>query len=326
MLRRCMVSGFLMLLLLLGMTLSFDPDASVYAQQASQTSQFAVVFPGDAEFAQLDSKLREKSELSGSAWVEEFKKQPVLARVRTNTGLQGALFVNSVATINVLTDQVPFIIYGTISIPSGSKLGQRDFPGDFGIVLYSDPFTIVLIDLADGSVKAFIVAPLEGQTIPLFPLPLGLFSPLWVFQVLASLITVGTPAPPTPVPPPAPQLPAPSCPKELPNKSNVNLPLNAATVIISAKDSSGTTLFEVSVTPPGSLTVQSFGASLQFIYTTALERRLGFIIGPGSQRVSLSVEVPFVLFVSNGTKSACLQATPKLTNGVVTLVGTLSTN
>ncbi|OGF53842.1 MAG: hypothetical protein A2Z21_10355 [Candidatus Fraserbacteria bacterium RBG_16_55_9] len=318
--------GLLTLILLFALASPFTSNNSVNARQAAAQSQFEIVFPDDATFPELETKLQEKSKLTGSAWVEEFKKQPILARVRTSTGLQGTLFPNSVATINVLTGQVPFILYGTIEIPAGAKLGQKDFSGSYGIVLFSEPFVIALIDLTTGDVKAFVVVPAQGQTIPLFSLPLSLFSPLWVFQVLASLITVAAPAPPAPVPPPAPQLPAPSCPKELPNKSNVNLPLNAAAAIISAKDSSGAALFEVSVTPPGSLTVQSFGASLQFTYTTALERRLGFIIGPGSQSVSLSVEVPFVLFVTNGTKSACLEATPKLANGVVTLTGTLSTN
>jgi hypothetical protein len=35
--------------------------------------------------------------------------------------------------------------------------------------------------------------------------------------------------------------------------------------------------------------------------------------------------MPFALFVTAGQKSACLQATPKLINNVLTIVGTLST-
>jgi hypothetical protein len=327
MLRQRLLIVLVLFIFLIGSFGLWSSHEPVHAQQIPP-SQFEIVFPGDAAFAGLDAKLREKSQLSGSAWVEEFKKQPVLARVRTTNGLEGVLFPNSLATINVLTGQAPFIVYGTIDIPAGAKLGSRDFSGEYGIVVFSEPLAIALIDLTSGSAKAFVVVALQGQSIPLLALPLTIFSPLWVFQSVASLITVGTPMPPPPPPPPTP-VPAPSeprCLEDLPNKRDVSVSLVAPSTIVTVVDSAGENLFAIAVEPPKSLKVQSFGAVVQFLYTTAQERHLGLIIGPDDLPVPLTVDRPFALFVASGTNSACLQATPKLVNGVLTLVGTLSTN
>jgi hypothetical protein len=129
------------------------------------------------------------------------------------------------------------------------------------------------------------------------------------------------------MPPSTPQS-EPSCLQELPNKSNVNVPLNTASTITTIKDGSGKELFAIVVDPPSSLLVKSTGVvSLQFLYSTARDRQLGVIIGPGELPVSLSQDVAFALFIvaTNG-KSACLLATPKLVSGTLTLAGTLSTN
>lgn len=327
MFRKRTVAGLLTLILLLTSFASFQGNHSIQAAQTSSTSQTEIFFPGDAKFSELESKLQEKSKLSGSAWVDEFKKQPVLAQVRASNGVRGTLYPNALAVGNVLAGQTPFILYGTINIPSGAKLGGKDLSGDFGIVVFSEPLAIALIDLASGSVKAFIVVPLQGQTIPLLSLPLTIFSPLWVFQLLASLVTVSASASQAPTPPSAPQS-EPSCLQELPNKSNVNVPLNTASTITTVKDSAGKELFAILVDPPKSLTVKSSGAfSLQFLYTTAKDRNLGVIVGPGELPVELTADVPFALYVvATNSKAACLLARPKQVNGVLTLTGTLSTN
>ncbi len=321
--RRIAVGLFILLL----MVMLSAPLGLVGSAQQTQPSQPEIVFPGDAKFAELESKLQEKTKLSGSAWVEEFKKRQVLGQVRGNNGLQGILFADSVATINVLTGQVPFIVYGTIAIPVGSKLGSKEIAGTFGIVIFtSNGLVLTLIDVNSGSIGAFIVLPVEGQTIVLAPLIFPFFSPVGIFQVLFSLITVPTPTTQPPTQPQIPQLPVPTCPADLSNKSDLNVPLGAQTSIVKMKDSAGTDLFEIGGVPPGILTVQSFGASLQFQYVVSVQRRTGFIIGPGTARILLSLELPFALLVTNGVKTACVQATPKVINGIVTIVGTLATN
>ena len=327
MFRQRTAAGLVTLTLLLASFGSFQANHSAWAEQTSSTSQTEIVFPGDARFSELESQLQEKSKLSGSAWVEEFKKQPVLAQVRASNGVRGTLYPNALAVGNVLTGQTAFILYGTIKIPSGAKLGEKELAGDFGIVVFSDPLAIALIDLASGSVKAFVVVLAQGQTVPLLSLPLTIFSPLWVFQLLASLVAVSAPASQASPPPSAPQS-EPSCLQELPNKTNVNVPLNIASTITTVKDSAGKELFAILVDPPKSLTVKSSGAfSLQFLYTTAKDRNLGVIVGPGELPVELSADVPFALYVvATNSKAACLLATPKTVNGTLTLTGTLSTN
>jgi hypothetical protein len=292
------------------------PDA-----QAQPPPPVEIVFPGDAKFSELESKLQEKTRISGAAWVDEFKRHQVLGQVRSVHGLVGTLFLDSVATINVLTGQTPFIVYGTITIPAGAQLGQRDFSGGYGIVIFTGSLIIALIDLNTGSIGALVVVPTEGQTIIVAPFFFPFFSPVGIFQILFALITVPASAPPTP-----PALPTPTCPAELANKSDVNVSLSAPVTIASVKDGAGNALFEIGGAPPGVLTVQSFGASLQFVYTVSVQRRVGFIIGPGTARILLSPEIPFSLWVTTGEKTACLQARPKVGGGVITIVGTLATN
>ncbi len=319
--------GFVMMVCLCGFLVSQEISNSAQAQQV-QSQQPEIVFPGDAKFAELESKLQEKTQLSGSAWVEEFKKHQVFGQVRSSNGLQGTIFIDALATVNVLTGQVPFIVYGTTIFPVGTKLGQKEISGTYGIVIFVHTgLALALIDVNNGSIGAFVVLPLEGQTVVVAPFFFPFLSPTGVFQVLFSLVTVPTQTPQNP--PNQPQIPqtaAPTCPAELSNKSDVNIPLAAPASIVKVKDSSGADLFEIGATPPNILTVQSFGASLQFQYVVSVQRRTGFIIGPSTARIGLTLGLPFALLVTNGQKTACLQATTNVANGVVTLVGVLATN
>jgi len=284
-----------------------------------------VVFPDDPKFSELQSAFQEKTQITGSAWADEFQKRQPFGQVRSSTGITGTLFTEAFALVALVAGQVPYIVYGTIDIPQGAKLSERDFSGKYGIVVIANPFVAALLDIPTGTIGAFVLLPVSGTT-PLFPIfPVAPFiGPVGIFQILFSLITVTPAAPPTPPAPQIPQAPAPTCPQDLPNKSDVNVPITEPAVIATISDTAK--LFEIGVAPPAFLTVQSFAQALQFSYTTALYRRIGIIIGPGSQQIPLAVEMPFVLFVTAGQKSACLQATPKLVNNILTIIGTLSTN
>jgi len=283
-----------------------------------------VVFPDDPKFSELQSAFQEKTQITGSAWADEFQKRQPFGQVRSSTGITGTLFTEAFALVALVAGQVPYIVYGTIDIPQGAKLGGRDFSGKYGIVVIANPFAAALLDIPTGTIGAFVILPMSGTT-PLFPIfPVAPFlGPVGIFQILFSLITVTPAAPPAPPAPQIPQAPAPTCPQDLPNKSDVNVPITEPAVIATISDTAK--LFEIGVAPPASLTVQSFAQSLQFSYTTAIYRRIGIIIGPGSQQIPLAVEMPFALFVTSGQKAACLQATPKLVNNIPTIVGTLST-
>ncbi|MCX8103913.1 MAG: hypothetical protein N3E42_05730 [Candidatus Bipolaricaulota bacterium] len=289
----------------------------------AQQAPAQVVFPDDAKFSELQSAFQEKTKITGSAWAEEFQKRQPFGQVRSLTGITGTLFTEAFALVALVVGQVPYIVYGTIDIPQGAKLAGRDFSGKYGIVVIANPFVAALLDIPTGTIAAFVMLPASGTTplFPIFPIALG---PVGIFQILFALITVPTPAPPAPPTPQIPQVPAPTCPQDLPNKSEINAPMNEPAVIATISDTAK--LFEIGVAPPTFLTVQSFAQALQFSYTTAFYRRIGIIIGPGSQQIPVTIELPFVLFVTAGQKSACLAATPKLVNGVPTIVGTLSTN
>jgi hypothetical protein len=296
---------------------------ALHAQQAPTQPQ--AIFPDDPKFSELQSAFQEKTQITGSAWADEFQKRQPFGQVRSSTGITGTLFTEAFALVALVAGQVPYIVYGTIDIPQGAKLAGRDFSGKYGIVVIANPFVAALLDIPTGTIGAFVILPMSGTT-PLFPIfPVAPFiGPVGIFQILFSLITVTPAAPPAPPAPQIPQGPAPTCPQDLPHKSDVNTPLNAPAIIATISDTAK--LFEIGVAPPAFLTVQSFAQALQFSYTTALYRRIGIIIGPGSQQIPLTVEMPFALFVTAGQKSACLQATPKLVNNVLTIVGTLSTN
>jgi hypothetical protein len=288
----------------------------------AQQSPAQVVFPDDPKFSELQSAFQEKTKIAGSAWADEFQKRQPSGQVRSSTGITGTLFTEAFALVALVAGQVPYIVYGTIDIPQGAKLAGRDFSGKYGIVVIANPFAAALLDIPTGTIGAFVLLPVSGTT-PIFPVA-PFLGPVGIFQILFSLITVTPAVPPAPPAPQTPQAPAPTCPQDLPNKSDVNVPITEPAVIATISDTAK--LFEIGVAPPAFLTVQSFAQTLQFSYTTALYRRIGIIIGPGSQQIPLAVEVPFALFVTAGQKSACLQATPKLINNVLTIVGTLSTN
>lgn len=298
----------------------FGPLA-LFAQQAPAQ----VVFPDDAKFSELQSAFQERTKIAGPAWAEEFQKRQPFGQVRSSTGITGTLFSEAFALVALVAGQVPYIVYGTIDIPQGAKLAGRDFAGQYGIVVIAPPLVAALLDIPTGTIGAFVILPVSGTT-PLFPIvPLAPFlGPVGIFQILFALISVPTPVPPAPPAPQIPQGPAPTCPHDLPHKSEVNTPMNEPTAIATLSDTAK--LFEIGVAPPALLTVQSFAQALQFSYTTAIYRRIGIIIGPGSQQIPVTIELPFVLLVTAGQKSACLEATPKLINGVPTIVGTLSTN
>jgi hypothetical protein len=287
----------------------------------AQQSPAPVVFPDDPKFSELQSAFQEKTKIAGSAWADEFQKRQPFGQVRSSTGITGTLFTEAFALVALVAGQVPYIVYGTIDIPQGAKLAGRDFSGKYGIVVIANPFAAALLDIPTGTIGAFVLLPVSGTT-PIFPIA-PFLGPVGIFQILFSLITVTPAAPPAPPAPQTPQAPAPTCPQDFPNKSDVNVPITEPAVIATISDTAK--LFEIGVAPPAFLTVQSFAQTLQFSYTTALYRRIGIIIGPGSQQIPLAVEVPFALFVTAGQKSACLQATPKLINNVLTIVGTLST-
>ena len=291
----------------------------------AQQAPAQAVFPDDPKFSELESTFQQKTQVSGSAWAAEFQKRQPFGQVRSLTGITGTLFTEAMALVALVAGQVPYIVYGTIDIPQGAKLAGREFSGKYGIVVIANPFVAALLDIPTGTIGAFVILPVSGTT-PLFPIfPVAPFlGPIGIFQILFALITVPTPAPPAPPAPQIPQAPAPTCPQELPNKSEINIPMNELAMIATISDTAK--LFEIGVAPPAFLTVQSFAQSLQFSYTTALYRRIGIIIGPGSQQIPVTIELPFVLFVTAGPKSACLQATPKLVNNIPTIVGTLSTN
>jgi len=295
---------------------------ALHAQQAPTHPQ--VVFPDDPKFSELQSAFQEKTQITGSAWADEFQKRQPFGQVRSSTGITGTLFTEAFALVALVAGQVPYIVYGTMDIPQGAKLAGRDFSGQYGIVVIANPFVAALLDIPTGTIGAFVILPMSGTT-PLFPIfPIAPFlGPVGIFQILFSLITVTPAAPPAPPAPQIPQAPAPTCPQDLPHKSDVNVPITEPAVIATISDTAK--LFEIGVAPPAFLTVQSFAQALQFSYTTALYRRIGIIIGPGSQQIPLAVEMPFVLFVTTGQKVACLQATPKLVNNILTIVGTLST-
>jgi hypothetical protein len=288
----------------------------------AQQSPAQVVFPDDPKFSELQSVFQEKTKIAGSAWADEFQKRQPFGQVRSSTGITGTLFTEAFALVALVAGQVPYIVYGTIDIPQGAKLAGRDFSGKYGIVVIANPFAAALLDIPTGTIGAFVLLPVSGTT-PIFPVA-PFLGPVGIFQILFSLITVTPAVPPAPPAPQIPQAPAPTCPQDFPNKSDVNVPITEPAVIATISDTAK--LFEIGVAPPAFLTVQSFAQTLQFSYTTALYRRIGIIIGPGSQQIPLAVEVPFALFVTAGQKSACLQATPKLINNVLTIVGTLSTN
>ncbi|MCS7197264.1 MAG: hypothetical protein NZ930_01035 [Candidatus Bipolaricaulota bacterium] len=306
-----------MLSLLIGIL--FGP-LTLLAQQHAQ-----VVFPDDAKFSELQSAFQEKTKITGSAWADEFQKRQPFGQVRSSTGVTGILFTEAFALVALVAGQVPYIVYGTIDIPQGAKLAGREFSGKYGIVVIANPFVAALLDIATGTIGVFVILPVSGTT-PLFPIfpVMPFLGPVGIFQILFSLITIPTPAPPAPPAPQVPQGPAPTCPQDLPNKSEINAPMNAVAVIATISDTAK--LFEIGVAPPALLTVQSFTQALQFSYTTALYRRIGIIIGPGSQQIPVTLDLPFALFVTAGQKAACLAATPKLINSVPTIVGTLSTN
>jgi hypothetical protein len=287
----------------------------------AQQSPAPVVFPDDPKFSELQSAFQEKTKIAGSAWADEFQKRQPFGQVRSSTGITGTLFTEAFALVALVAGQVPYIVYGTIDIPQGAKLAGRDFSGKYGIVVIANPFAAALLDIPTGTIGAFVLLPVSGTT-PIFPIA-PFLGPVGIFQILFSLITVTPAAPPAPPAPQTPQAPAPTCPQDFPNKSDVNVPITEPAVIATISDTAK--LFEIGVAPPAFLTVQSFAQALQFSYTTALYRRIGIIIGPGSQQIPLAVEMPFALFVTAGQKSACLQATPKLINNVLTIVGTLST-
>jgi hypothetical protein len=287
----------------------------------AQQSPAQVVFPDDPKFSELQSVFQEKTKIAGSAWADEFQKRQPFGQVRSSTGITGTLFTEAFALVALVAGQVPYIVYGTIDIPRGAKLAGRDFSGKYGIVVIANPFAAALLDIPTGTIGAFVLLPVSGTT-PIFPIA-PLLGPVGIFQILFSLITVTPAAPPAPPAPQIPQAPAPTCPQDFPNKSDVNVPITEPAVIATISDAAK--LFEIGVAPPAFLTVQSFAQTLQFSYTTALYRRIGIIIGPGSQQIPLAVEVPFALFVTAGQKSACLQATPKLINNVLTIVGAMST-
>jgi hypothetical protein len=287
----------------------------------AQQSPAPVVFPDDPKFSELQSVFQEKTKIAGSAWADEFQKRQPFGQVRSSTGITGTLFTEAFALVALVAGQVPYIVYGTIDIPQGAKLAGRDFSGKYGIVVIANPFAAALLDIPTGTIGAFVLLPVSGTT-PIFPIA-PFLGPVGIFQILFSLITVTPAAPPAPPAPQIPQAPAPTCPQDFPNKSDVNVPITEPAVIATISDTAK--LFEIGVAPPAFLTVQSFAQTLQFSYTTALYRRIGIIIGPGSQQIPLAVEVPFALFVTAGQKSACLQATPKLINNVLTIVGAMST-
>jgi hypothetical protein len=287
----------------------------------AQQSPAQVVFPDDPKFSELQSVFQEKTKIAGSAWADEFQKRQPFGQVRSSTGITGTLFTEAFALVALVAGQVPYIVYGTIDIPQGAKLAGRDFSGKYGIVVIANPFAAALLDIPTGTIGAFVLLPMSGTT-PIFPIA-PFLGPVGIFQILFSLITVTPAAPPAPPAPQIPQAPAPTCPQDFPNKSDVNVPITEPAVIATISDTAK--LFEIGVAPPAFLTVQSFAQTLQFSYTTALYRRIGIIIGPGSQQIPLAVEVPFALFVTAGQKSACLQATPKLINNVLTIVGAMST-
>jgi hypothetical protein len=287
----------------------------------AQQSPAQVVFPDDPKFSELQSAFQEKTKIAGSAWADEFQKRQPFGQVRSSTGITGTLFTEAFALVALVAGQVPYIVYGTIDIPQGAKLAGRDFSGKYGIVVIANPFAAALLDIPTGTIGAFVLLPVSGTT-PIFPIA-PFLGPVGIFQILFSLITVTPAAPPAPPAPQIPQAPAPTCPQDFPNKSDVNVPITEPAVIATISDTAK--LFEIGVAPPAFLTVQSFAQTLQFSYTTALYRRIGIIIGPGSQQIPLAVEVPFALFVTAGQKSACLQATPKLINNVLTIVGAMST-
>jgi hypothetical protein len=287
----------------------------------AQQSPAQVVFPDDPKFSELQSVFQEKTKIAGSAWADEFQKRQPFGQVRSSTGITGTLFTEAFALVALVAGQVPYIVYGTIDIPQGAKLAGRDFSGKYGIVVIANPFAAALLDIPTGTIGAFVLLPMSGTT-PIFPIA-PFLGPVGIFQILFSLITVTPAAPPAPPAPQIPQAPAPTCPQDFPNKSDVNVPITEPAVIATISDTAK--LFEIGVAPPAFLTVQSFAQTLQFSYTTALYRRIGIIIGPGSQQIPLAVEVPFALFVTAGQKSACLQATLKLINNVLTIVGAMST-
>jgi hypothetical protein len=287
----------------------------------AQQSPAQVVFPDDPKFSELQSAFQEKTKIAGSAWADEFQKRQPFGQVRSSTGITGTLFTEAFALVALVAGQVPYIVYGTIDIPQGAKLAGRDFSGKYGIVVIANPFAAALLDIPTGTIGAFVLLPVSGTT-PIFPIA-PFLGPVGIFQILFSLITVTPAAPPAPPAPQIPQAPAPTCPQDFPNKSDVNVPITEPAVIATISDTAK--LFEIGVALPAFLTVQSFAQTLQFSYTTALYRRIGIIIGPGSQQIPLAVEVPFALFVTAGQKSACLQATPKLINNVLTIVGAMST-
>lgn len=291
----------------------------------AQQAPAQVVFPDDAKFSELQSAFQEKTQITGSAWADEFQKRQPFGQVRSSTGIIGTLFTEAFALVALVAGQVPYIVYGTIDIPQGAKLSGRDFSGKYGIVVIANPLVAALLDIPTGTIGAFVILPVSGTTPPFPIVPIAPFlGPIGIFQILFSLITVPTPAPPAPPAPQTPQAPAPTCPQDLPNKSEINTPMNAPAVIATISET--TKLFELGVAPPAFLTVQSFTQSLQFSYTTAFYRRIGIIIGPGSQQIPVTIDLPFVLFVTAGQRAACLEATPKLINNIPTIVGTLSTN
>jgi len=212
-------------------------------------------------------------------------------------------------------------------IPDGAKLAGREFSGDYGLVLFTGSLDIALIDLQSGKTGAFLVVPGDEQKL-IIPILFPFFSPLIIFQLLLAALALPAPTPPQPAPsppqPPAPQVPA--CQGNLPQERDISWPLNRPASILKATTSSGQELFEIAILPPGSLSVRSFGITVQFVYVSQAHRQIGFIIGPGMQKVPLVPDAAFTLFVAGGSKIACLQASPKLIDGLLTLVGKLRTN
>ena len=320
--------ALVVLLWLLGSTLA--PNSAPFAQaQQAPTAQSAiqVVFPSAEGFAALQDRLQQKSQLSGAAWTREFKKHKSIGQLSASNGVKGVLFADATALLALLAGQKTSLIYGTIEIPEGGKLGGQEFAGNYGLVLFTGSLDIALIDLQSGETGAFLVVPGDEQTL-IIPILFPLFSPLAIFQILLSALALPAPASPQPAPPqpvpPAPLVPA--CLQNLPQERDINLPLSQTASILKATDGSGKQLFALAIVPPSSLSVRSFGAAVQFIYASKARRQIGFIIGAGVQQVRLIPDTPFTLFVTDGSKMACLQATPQRIGGLLTLVGKLRTN
>lgn len=267
-----------------------------------------LVFPEAEEFTALQQDFTETTGLApGAALAEEFKQEAV-GRVRSSSGLEGAIFKDAFLFPALALGKVSHLIYGTLAVPEGSRLAGREFTGDYGIIVYRDPIVIVLVERGQGELAAFVVTGYPAMGL----------APLSVMSLLFQLIT--TPfAPPTPMPAPVSGLRfhlTLHC-QELAVQEDLDVEVGSGAALVEIAGE-----FTVKENGLGSLKLISAGPGLQFLLSAQDLLNIGFVLPKKEQEVAIPLAGPFTLFVQGKEKKACIEAEVTATDGKYHIVGT----